>query len=123
MTEKIKCDGCGIIREWNGMECLTICNCMKERQIVEDIDDRKNGQVNTFVKRQKFYIITSGRDWADASCVHLMLICNKTGDELKELYDKAGGFQGTKSFYPKWLTDNGYARDLEDDEYEETHEW
>ena len=62
MTEKIKCDGCGIIREWNGMECLTICNCMKERQIVEDIDDRKNGQVDTLVSNRKWLALQIIKD-------------------------------------------------------------
>lgn len=72
--------------------------------------------------KNKFYIITSGCDWVDASCEHLILTCGKTGDELYELYNKAGGYHGTKTFYPKWLTDNGYARELNDNEYEETHE-
>lgn len=32
MIEKIKCSKCGVVREWNGWKCLTICHCLKDKE-------------------------------------------------------------------------------------------
>jgi len=72
-----------------------------------------------FTRNKKLFIIQDGHDWADASCEHYFLNCDKTAFELEKLYEEDSE---SELSFSKWLSENNYIEKIPDDEYEETWE-